>query len=420
MGAGVSLSARRKDGAQFPVEISLSPLQTADRLLVSAAIRDVTARRRAEEKVRALLESAPDAMVIVGSDGRIVLVNRQAELLFGYERDDLLGQPVEVLVPHRFRRRHGDHRTSYFHTPTVRPMGAGLQLYGLRRDDTQFPVEISLSPIETEEGMFVSAAIRDVTDRRVAEERLQFALERERQAMERQRELDRLKDEFLSIASHELRTPLSLILGFSEMLTRKNHLIDADKRGQLLDRIWSNASAMNRMVEQLLDYSRLEAGKVSIRPEREDLRPLVEGCVGRLKDLLRAHTLSIDVDPALTAEVDAQAFERILANLLTNAAKFTPEGGAIRVGAETHEGEVVVRVEDSGIGIPAEEQGRLFERFYQGTAAGGATRGTGIGLSIVKRYVELHGGRVWVKSQPGVGSSFFFTLPFVRTRVPER
>ncbi|MGH2704482.1 MAG: PAS domain-containing sensor histidine kinase [Actinomycetota bacterium] len=324
MGAGLSLSARRKGGSQFPVEISLSPLQTPEGLLLSAAIRDVTAHRRAEGKFRALLESAPDAMVIVGNDGRIVLVNRQAELLFGYERADLLGQPVEVLVPHRFRRGHGEHRASYFHGPAVRPMGAGLQLYGLRRDDTQFRRD-QPEPNQDRGG---HVRRRGHSRRHGPEGGRGAAAVRPRtreEAVERQRELDNLKDEFLSIVSHELRTPLSSILGFSEMLTRKKHLIGAEKRTQLLDRIWSNASAMNRMVEQLLDYSRLEVGKVSLRPERQGLRALVEGSAGRLRDLLRAHSVSIDVDPALTADADGQAFERILANLLTNSAKFTPK-----------------------------------------------------------------------------------------------
>src|ERR1035437_1176793 len=170
MGAGLELYGRRKDGSEFPVEISLSPLETEDGTLVSSAIRDITDRRRAEDKFRGLLESAPDAMVIVDAGGEIVLVNAQTEKLFGYRREELLGVRVEMLVPDRFQDRHPDHRSGYSADPHTRSMGAGLELYGRRKDGSEFPVEISLSPLETEDGTLVSSAIRDITDRRRAEQ----------------------------------------------------------------------------------------------------------------------------------------------------------------------------------------------------------------------------------------------------------
>ena len=175
MGSGLELHGLRKDGTEFPIEISLSPLQTEDGVLVSSAIRDITERKHAEDKFRGLLESAPDAMVIVSADGRVVLVNSQAEKLFGYPRADLLGQPVEVLVPERFRGGHAAHRVRYFTSPNVRAMGSGLELYGRRRDGTEFPIEISLSPLEAEAGILTSSAIRDVTERKRADE-LRFRL----------------------------------------------------------------------------------------------------------------------------------------------------------------------------------------------------------------------------------------------------
>ncbi len=172
MGAGLDLYGLRKDGTEFPVEISLSPLETDEGMFVSAAVRDVSERKAAEARFRGLLEAAPDAMVIVDDTGTIKLVNAQTEALFGYKREELFGRPVEVLIPGRFRDAHARHRDDYSTTRQVRPMGAGLQLHGLRKDGTEFPVEISLSPLETADGLLVSAAVRDVSERKAAEARI--------------------------------------------------------------------------------------------------------------------------------------------------------------------------------------------------------------------------------------------------------
>ena len=396
-----------KDGRLIHVSLTSSPIRDRKGEIVGAVTitRDLAENMGTEEKFRALLDSAPDAMVIVGIDGLMTLVNRQTELLFGYRREELLAQPVEMLVPERFRDRHPGRREGYFADPKVRPAGAGLQLYAVRSDGREFPVEISLSPLKTAGATTVSAAIRDVTERKRGEE-LQRALATEQEAAQHLRDLNRLKDEFLATVSHELRTPLTVIAALAEVLGKSP---DREDRAKLLERIFQNASDMGAMIEQLLDYSRLEAGKAALDVGPLPLRDAVVRCIDLAPDM-GGREVALEVPGGLTVQVDALGFERILVNLLANAAKFSPEASPIRVTATAENGEATIAVEDEGIGIPTEEQERIFDRFHRVAVVSGK-RGTGIGLSIVRRYVEWFGGEVRVESTPGHGAKFLFTLP---------
>jgi len=413
MGRGLDLVARCKDGSEFPAEISLSSIGTEEGLLVSAAIRDVTERKRAEARFRGLVEAAPDAMVIVDDAGRISLVNAQTVALFGYTHEELVGQPVEMLVPHRYRGRHPNHRRSYGAHPRVRPMGAGLEQYALRKDGTEFPVEISLSPLETDQGVTISAAIRDVTERRKVAEAQVAVIEREREASSRLREVDRMRSDFLSTVSHELRTPLTVIKGFADALVNSWDASTDERKRDYVQRILSAGIRLNTLIEELLDFSRHERGQLSIAPEPHPLMNLVEESIQRTGAGLAEHHVDLDIANGIWVVADRTAFIRVLENLLTNAVKFSPRGSTIRVHAREHDSEVVLGVRDEGVGIAPEHHDKIFDRFHRVPETAASSPGTGIGLAIVKEFIAAQGGRIEITSSPGQGSEFRLYLPAV-------
>jgi len=410
MGAGLELHGLRKDGIEFPVEISLSPIQTEEGAMVMSAIRDITDRKRADQKFKDLLEAAPDAMVIVDSQGHIVLVNSQAVQLFGWSRAEMLGQQIELLVPARYSDRHPDHRRRFFTEPRSRAMGAGLDLFGRRKDGSEFPVEISLSPLESEEGLFVSSAIRDVTERKSIERALREKnLELENAAL--------VKDRFLASMSHELRTPLNAIIGFTGTLLMQLPGPLNPEQDKQLRIVQTGARHLLSLINDLLDVAKLSANKPSLHLEELDCRSVISDVAATLEPeaVRKGLALAIQLpDASVPMRTDRRAFSQILINLLGNAIKFTPQGRVdVTLQESLAEGRVpqarIVRVQvrDTGPGIPAREHPRLFEAFSRVESADRRHHeGTGLGLHLSRKLAEALGGTVSMSSVEGQGSTF--------------
>lgn len=389
-----------------------------------------------EERLRLVIEAAPSGMIMVDDSGAIVLVNSQVEQLFGYSRDELLGQSIEILVPLSARAKHPEYRKQFFASPSVRAMGMGRDLFGMKKDGTQIPVEIGLNPLETNGETFVLASVVDITQRKMAEDLLLRANEElEKRVAERTAELvlinqelvaardqaqmaSRLKSEFVANMSHEIRTPMNAIIGMSNALLKTD--LGQEQLGYS-SAIKDAGHALLTVINDILDFSKMEAGKLHI--ENVDFEParVIESAIELLVMQARSKMLSLNVfvDPAIPECLsgDPERLRQIILNLTSNAIKFSDQGEVlIRATLESSSnGIAVIRVAvtDSGIGLSAEEQEQLFQPFVQ--ADGSISRrfgGTGLGLSISKRLVDLMNGTIGLHSEKGKGSTFWITVPF--------
>jgi PAS domain S-box-containing protein len=359
--------------------------------------------------LRGVVESAPDGIIVVDGTGAIVLVNRQAQRMFGYEEQELLGQLIEMLLPDRLRTRHVEYCQGYFQSPTTRPMGIGLSLAGRRRDGSEFPVEISLSPMPTSDGLLVTGVIRDVTDRRQVEEQIRTLNEN---LARRIAELDAVNKEleaFSYSVSHDLRAPLRSIDGFGQALLEEyaEHLDDT--AADYLRRIRAATQRMGELIDDLLDLSRVT--RREMRHEDVDLSALATTVIGDLTKAQPSRDIEVQIAAGLVGRGDAHLLRVLLENLLGNAWKFTGRQTAARVefGARREGDRLVYYVRDNGVGFDMTYAHKLFGAFQRLHAAT-EFPGTGIGLATVERIVHRHGGRVWAHSEIGQGATFFFTL----------
>lgn len=379
--------------------------------------QDVTEIRAAEDKFRALLDSAPDAIVLADAEGRIELVNEQVEHLFGYGRDELVGRPVEVLVPPSLREGHRGHRSDYNAHPKKRPMGRGLELKAVRKDGSEFPVEVSLSPIKTPDGTLVMAAVRDISERRKAEEADRLAFQRLLE-IQQLKELNRFRTDLLNTASHELNTPLTP-LRLELHLLRSGRLGDLNERQEraveVLDR---NLQRVSGLIEDVLDVARMESGRMRIERKPMDLAKLVAEAAQTYRPAVQEAglTLDLDLEGPVPMEGDPDRLSQVLVNLLSNAVKFTEQGGitlTLRRVRRDGRPEAEVEVADTGVGLDGQQIKRLFQPFSQVHDVNRSQLGgTGLGLYICKGILQEHGGSVSVDSEgPGRGTTFTLRLP---------
>jgi len=406
MGAGLELYGLRKDGLEFPVEISLSMIQMEEGAIVMSAIRDIGDRKKAEQKFRGLLESAPDPMVIVNARGEIVLVNTQTEQLFGYQRQELLGKPIEILIPARFAGRHPAARSSFFDKAQPRAMGAGTELYAMRRDGSEFPVEISLSPLKTEDELLVSSAIRDISGRRQIERKL----------LEQKLELEqasKAKDRFLASMSHELRTPLNAILGFGQLLHNEKLPLSQQQRYAFAGNIVQAGQHLLHLINETLDLAKIEVGAVTLSLEPVALDDLLHEAGKMIEAMADARQVTVrQPEPrGLCVRADRIRLRQIVLNLLSNAVKYNGKGGHVWVSSgEGAAGRAWLAVRDDGPGLSIEQMAGLFQPFNRLGQEGGSEEGSGIGLVLSKRLAELMNATIGVTSAVGQGSTFTVEL----------
>jgi PAS domain S-box-containing protein len=372
-----------------------------------------------------LMEVAPDAILEVDSTGKIVLVNQTAEKMFGYTRQEILGMNVDALVPSAMRHSHNQHRTSYASHAQSRPMGIGLELRAQRKDGSLLPVEISLSPNPGPGGMRVIAVVRDITARRRIEDKLRAVQDsynaeltaKNEQLEARNRDIERanrLKTEFLASMSHELRTPLHTIIGFAELLTEGIEGPLGPKQQRFLNHILQDSRHLLELINEILDISKIESGKLQLQISAIEFPACLEEVLSGIHQQAAQKNIRLEVNNKFQDIIfaDRLRLKEVLYNLLTNAVKFTSEGGRVWVDGIAQDGWLQVTVGDTGVGIATEEQENIFEKFYQvGATTKGTREGTGLGLPITRQLVQLHGGRLWLESAPGEGSRFTFTLP---------
>jgi PAS domain S-box-containing protein len=439
---------RYQNGSEAPLDqllfarvLSIAGIWTGAYLVITILTmrRDEAAQ---EEQFHALFRFATNGIFVTNHQGEIIRVNPATEKLFGFNTDELIGQRVEILIPHRLARVHERHRNDFHTSPSPRSMGSGLDLYAMRKDGTEFPVEVSLSPFHTAQGEFVMAFIVDNTIRKEHEQRivrqnqkleqLAVALQNLNEGLEEkvrdrtheleqakndlsdalaaEREIGELKSRFVSMASHEFRTPLSTVLSSAALITTYAERRDFENITKHSLRIKTAVNNLNTILTEFLSLGKLEEGKTEPNLHETNLPEIIEEVSSEIKGILRpGQVFDYQHEGSDTAFLDPALFRHVLINLFSNAIKYSPENTTIRVRTTISPTEVLLRVIDQGMGIPKADQKHLFSRFFRAANAANV-QGTGLGLYIVKRYVELMNGEIGFASEEEKGSEFWVKI----------
>lgn len=401
MGVGRELFAIRKNKIEFPIEIGLNPIVTIEGTMVLASIIDITERKKAEERFRLVVESAPNAMLLVNEDGNIALINRQTELLFGYTRNELVGQKLEILIPDRFTPNHTSHRNHFFGSAKTRSMGVGRDLFARRKDGSEVQVEIGLNPIEADEGLLVLASIIDITERKMQEQSLKKQVELETKNKE--------LEQFAYVASHDLQEPLRTVSNYMQVF-------EEDYLGQLDDNAKKYIQSVNHatkrmsiLVKALLDFSRLGRDR---KLAYVDCKNLLDNVISDLQGMIEKSKATIEISDMPSLNIYEIEVSQLFQNLITNAIKFQKKDNrpVVQISSRNLGEKWQFSVRDNGIGIASRHFGRIFD-IFQRLHANTEYEGNGIGLANCKKIVELHQGEIWIESVLEKGTTFNFTIP---------
>ncbi len=389
-----------------------------------------------KEGIEALFLFATEGILVVNDAGEIIRANPSVEKLFGYNKGELTGQKLEILIPKRLSDKHIEHRNKYTHNPHARSMGMGIELFGLKKNGTELPVEISLSPYEANEGKFVIAFIIDITLRKQAEAKLKdYSAELEKQvknrtlileeaieelektkkelhnSLEKEKELNSLKSRFVSMASHEFRTPLTTMMSSLSLVTKYGEHNDKENQIKHVSKIKTSINNLTDILNDFLSVSKLEEGKIENMPEEMNVKIFITDIITEMKTMAtEGQTVIHEHSGKEIVFLDKKLLKNILFNLISNAIKFSPKGGSIKVITQVLNSAILISVKDNGIGISIEDQKHLFERFFRGYNAT-HIQGTGLGLNIVAKYAELMNASLDFESIENKGTTFTIIIP---------
>lgn len=397
-----------------------------------------------------LFENATEGIILTNGKGNILMVNPAVERMFGYTRSELNGQPIEILIPDKYKPHHHQLRDGFYNKPSNRVMGQGRDLNGRKKDGTDMPVEVSLSHYRRDDELFVIAFLVDITRRKEIElsmlkqkaelekitdkirqlnadlevkveertlilkealQKLEESQQELSEALDKERQLNEIKSRFVSMASHEFRTPLTTVLSSASLLSKYTTAEDQEKREKHIQRIKNSVNNLNDILEDFLSLGKLNEGRVDKKIEKVNLKEILSDTLEEMKTMLKkGQHFELDCDGNCDALTDKKLFRNILINLVSNAIKFSGEGKGIIIRGKAKEGRATISVADQGIGISQEDQEHLFSSFFRAANATNI-QGTGLGLHIVKRYVDLLEGQVELQSELNKGTTVTFTIP---------